>query len=831
MGDKSDRGGYAPERLIDAIPDSIALIGCDGVIRTVNEGWRRLARENGLHELDKVCEGVSYTEVCSRAAREGVHDAQLALDGIRSVLDGTSKAFCLEYQMETPGRRHWYVMTVGLVGKIGALVQHADITDRKLAQVAITENERKLTALFDQAPVGAAVVSLDHRFMHVNQALCTMTGYTEQELKAFRFSDITHPEDRAEDLEGMSQLLQGTIDHFQIEKRYIRKDRTVRWVRKSASIIRDSEGNPSYFLPMMEDITAQKHAKDALEESEARLRSILDHSPAMIHIIDLEGRYVLINRTCERVLGVGNEAARGKSALEIYPEEIAAQFASNDRRAIESLTGFESEETIILEGGRHVFLSVQFPLLDAAGKPCAICGISSDITARKEAESKLQEAMKDVEKAHGDLLSVLNMLDLGIILINSKGMIEFLNLKALQLSGKGRMKVSGMRWDELFPWKPEDRDRLVGLIGGPEAKRETVQAQVDFGQGRRLWFSIKIQDDPLSPLRNIIILQDVTEINELRSLLDERSRFQGLVGRSGIMQQVYERIKDVSKVDWTVLIEGETGTGKELVARAIHASSHRKERPFLAVNCAGLTDSLLSSQLFGHRRGAFTGAVEDQKGFFEAANGGTLLLDEIGDISMSMQTSLLRVLEEKQVTRLGENKPRKLDVRILAATNRDLGAEAASGRFRLDLLYRLKVGRIKLPPLRERREDIPLLAHLFLKQSAASTGKPVKTAGEAAMQILLQYFWPGNVRELKSALEYATLHSRKDVIEPQDLPPEIVLIDSKNESLVEEPADEAAVILSALKRARGNRTRAAEELGMSRSTFYRRLFSLGIKSD
>ncbi|HKN86327.1 MAG TPA: sigma-54 dependent transcriptional regulator, partial [Nitrospiraceae bacterium] len=205
-------------------------------------------------------------------------------------------------------------------------------------------------------------------------------------------------------------------------------------------------------------------------------------------------------------------------------------------------------------------------------------------------------------------------------------------------------------------------------------------------------------------------LRDTEEtVQDLTRQLNEKTQFQNLIGKSLSMGQLYGQIRDVAKVDATVLIEGETGTGKELVARAIHLSSPRKTGPFIAVNCAGLADALLGSQLFGHKKGAFTGAVDHQQGFFEAANGGTLFLDEIGDISPAVQTNLLRVLQEREIIRLGESRPRKVDVRVLAATHHNLGQDVANGVFRADLLYRIRVARIHLPSLRNRREDIPLL--------------------------------------------------------------------------------------------------------------------------
>lgn len=318
-------------------------------------------------------------------------------------------------------------------------------------------------------------------------------------------------------------------------------------------------------------------------------------------------------------------------------------------------------------------------------------------------------------------------------------------------------------------------------------------------------------------------LRDTEEtVQDLTRQLNEKTQFQNLIGKSQLMGQLYGQIRDVAKVDATVLIEGETGTGKELVARAIHLSSPRKTGPFIAVNCAGLTDALLGSQLFGHKKGAFTGAVDHQQGFFEAANGGTLFLDEIGDISPAVQTNLLRVLQEREIIRLGESRPRKVDVRVLAATHHNLSQDVANGVFRADLLYRIRVARIHLPSLRNRREDIPLLVASFLGQCCAVTGKPVDRVSPEAMQALTNYAWPGNVRELKSAIESGVISCKETTIRIEDLPPEVF------DSLVpqmpfEAPQDEKARLLAALNQAKGNRTMAARLLGVSRATLYRRL--------
>jgi DNA-binding NtrC family response regulator len=322
-------------------------------------------------------------------------------------------------------------------------------------------------------------------------------------------------------------------------------------------------------------------------------------------------------------------------------------------------------------------------------------------------------------------------------------------------------------------------------------------------------------------------LYDVSPLVDLRRQLDADAALANIVGKCPAMRHVFQIIQEVARVDSTVLIEGETGTGKELVARAIHRLGHRRDQPFVAINCAGLSEELAASQLFGHRRGSFTGAVNDQQGLFEAAHGGTLLLDEIGDLPLRVQTTLLRVLEEHAVLRLGESQPRAVDVRVLAATHRDLAREAAEQRFRQDLLYRIRVARVRLPALRERREDLPLLVRAFLADHAATTGKRVDGISDEAMAVLLDYAWPGNVRELRNALEYAVIHMHRSVVEPDDLPPELLeimpLADQEDPGSAEEDRLQAA-----LRRARGNRTRAAALLGISRATLYRRLRELGL---
>jgi len=274
------------------------------------------------------------------------------------------------------------------------------------------------------------------------------------------------------------------------------------------------------------------------------------------------------------------------------------------------------------------------------------------------------------------------------------------------------------------------------------------------------------------------------------------------------------------------LITGETGTGKELVARAVHRRSAQEAMPFIKVNCAAIPETLLESELFGHTRGAFTGASQDRAGLFEAANGGTLLLDEIGDVPPAMQVKLLRVLQEREVRRVGENRARAINVRVLAATNRDLLADVHSARFRQDLYYRLRVVEIVVPPLRDRREDILPLARQLLASSARRFGRKTPGLMPEAANLLLRYAWPGNVRELENALERAVALAQSDRIGVDDLPPEISAIPplAAIAGEVRTLADvERDYIAAALRASGGNRAKAAEQLGIGVATLYRKL--------
>lgn len=309
-----------------------------------------------------------------------------------------------------------------------------------------------------------------------------------------------------------------------------------------------------------------------------------------------------------------------------------------------------------------------------------------------------------------------------------------------------------------------------------------------------------------------------------RALLPpDTEEFHGLVSRNEAMKRAFQTIRNVGETDATVLVRGESGSGKELVARAIHEESHRASGPFVAVNCAALTPSLLESELFGHVRGAFTGAVKDRKGLFEQAEGGTLFLDEVAELPLEMQSKLLRVLEERVVTPVGASQEKPVDVRVVAATHRALEEQVEAGRFREDLMYRLRVVPIFVPPLRERSGDVDVLLRFFLQRFNELGPRHVESIAPEAMRALLGHRWPGNVRELRNAVEYAFAVGRGDELLLSELPPEFGASSGTTERApVDKSQDERERLREALQLEGGRVGAAAERLGMSRATFWRK---------
>ncbi len=421
----------------------------------------------------------------------------------------------------------------------------------------------------------------------------------------------------------------------------------------------------------------------------------------------------------------------------------------------------------------------------------------------------------------------------GIITVDGNMAVEEINDAARKICQFQRDEVIGKPLRELA-----DRcdGNCIGALGETLKTRQPVElrfVECRSAQGKQQVVSVTAS--PLLGVKDrvigaVMVVRDETRLVSLERRLQERQKIDSIVGRSEAIEKVRAMIRDLADVQTTVLILGESGTGKELVVNALHYCGDRRQGPLVKVNCAALSENLLESELFGHVAGAFTGAVKDKVGRFQRADGGTIFLDEIGEISQRMQLRLLRVIENMEFERVGDATPVKVDVRLLAATNRDLQERVAGGEFREDLYYRLKVVQLRVPPLRERRDDIPLLTEHFRRNFNSKFGKEIKGISSEVERMFLAYPWHGNVRELENLLEHSFVRCRQSVITVENLPPDFLQY-FESHALTNDlnPEDEARAIRKALEQAGGNRTEAARLLGMSRRTIYRKLEKLGIE--
>ncbi len=708
--------------------------------------------------------------------------------------------------------------------------------DRDRMLTRFEEERVRLKAILDGAVDAIITVNSDGMIESANPSVEKIFGYTPEELLG-RNVNLLMPEPNRHLHDGYIRRYletgQAAVIGIGREAEGIRKDGSL--VPIELTIAEVALPDRTLFTGILRDISKRRAAERALKESEERLVLALRGADLGTWDWDVPTGRLISSSRMTAMLGYEPDeidpTIGGWEAL-VHPDDLPGVRDKIQKHFRGNLPLCEAEIRLRDKSGkwRWVHLLGQVFSRRTDGKPIRAVGVQRDINLRKEAEAKLLDALETIRKGHEDLLALLNLLRIGTVALQENGAVSFMSEFCERIEGLDRAGAIGKTWEEVLPFDPLSQEKIRESMKQKESDRHRLSLHLETPSGQSYALECDVRDDPRHPDRRILFLYDVTETETLRARLEQAQAYR-LVGSSPPMLRLYEMIERVSGGDWTVMIEGETGAGKELVARAIHASSPRRRGPFLAVNCAGLTESILASQLFGHRRGAFTGASSDQEGYFEAAAGGTIFLDEIGDIPPGVQTSLLRVLQEREITRLGEARPRKVDVRVIAATHRDLVQEVARGRFREDLLYRIRVTRLEIPPLRERKEDIPLLVSAFLGEARISSGKPTLQLSTEAMRILTSYSWPGNVRELRNAIDHAAIHARAGVIQPSDLPQEILgMTRTKARSGPEEigEVDEKDRLLAALKKAKGNRSLAAKQLGISRATLYRRFRELGI---
>ena len=474
----------------------------------------------------------------------------------------------------------------------------------------------------------------------------------------------------------------------------------------------------------------------------------------------------------------------------------------------------------------------------------------------KKTEIRLKRIINKYKDLTRLMKTIFNNMSEGVIAIDENRMPLFNNLSAQRIGGDHPLDKDTHKWIEKYGVFKPDGKTLFTVEGSPlmSALSGKTTEEVELFIRNALkpeGVHVSLRIKPLLGRAGVskgflIVFRDITkeveaeqmkvEVERLRTELEKTSSFTGIVGTSPRMRQVYALMNQAAEGNITVLIHGESGTGKELVARSIHSNSAYKQGPFLAVDCAAIPETLIESELFGHERGAFTGATQRRIGAFERADGGTVLLDEIGDMPYALQTRLLRVLQERVVKRVGGTAPIPVDIRVIAATNKDLDRAVRKGEFREDLFYRISAFLIAIPPLRERREDIPLLVRHFIDKHAECIGKSISGISAAALHLLLQYNWPGNVRELENAIARAVLLETTSVLQVASLPPQLSPVIAAGETsskavilpLVE--VERQALIL-ALKVTDNNVTQAARALGINRTTLQRKLKKYDLSID
>lgn len=426
---------------------------------------------------------------------------------------------------------------------------------------------------------------------------------------------------------------------------------------------------------------------------------------------------------------------------------------------------------------------------------------------------------------------ILDSISEGLLTVDKNFKINFFNKAAETITGYKRDEVLGNFCKHVFKCELCSTKCPIGIILESGRNITDYKSSIEVKSGNRKPIKMNaaiLKNENNEPTGGVISFRDLSEFEALKKNRDSITTFYGIIGHSKLMQEIFELIMEISESDAAVLIQGESGTGKEMVANAIQATSQRKDNPFVKVNCSVFPENLLASELFGHVKGAFTDAIKDRPGRFELANSGTIFLDEIAEMPLQTQIQLLRVLQEGTFERVGESITRKTDVRVLAATNIKIDDALKSGKLREDLYYRLNVIPITVPPLRNRREDIPYLVNHFIKDYSKYYGKNIPDISNEALQILMNYSWPGNVRELENVIEYSVVRTKtENQIDIENLPNELTeisyQISEKNEELKPGSSSE---LLQLLEKHHWNKTKVAKELGIGRTTLWRKLKNL-----
>jgi PAS domain S-box-containing protein len=890
--------------VIDTIPQQIWSCAPDGSLDFFNAQWLSYR-------------GLTQEEAVNGGWQRMLHpdDRDRVLKAWReSVMRGTP--FEMEARVRAAdGQYRWFLArAVPLKDSDGPIVRwygtNTDIEDRRKAEVALRQSEQRWRAIFENASVGVTLLDASLHYVTVNGTFEHMLGYTSDELRSRTCVELTVEEDQLRYKAFIDELLQGKRDHFEVEKRFRRKDGSQVWTYTTASLVEGTHGESRLWVAIVENITERKRLRDQLERERDRLRLLLDLSNVFVPKLSLSDFFDAFAEGLREIEGweysfvalpesvssltvhlVGGSTGELKAGT-IVPIEgtfVGDAYRSGQfkffRVADLHPVPHYPELTSWREFARAQGLQVGCNLpLHYEGKVLGVLGFHTrnDMERAREDLGFLQELAKlvalalhnalrygELSQSHDALRESEDRLRLVVdatpaLLYSARpdGYLDFFNKRWLDYLGRSLEDLTGWGWTSAI--HPDDLEDLEGkwrtaLATGQPYKTEARVRRADGEYHWMLLRKVPLRDQAGNIVKWYGSGIDVEEqhearaalqkaFNEIKALRDQlykenlvlkdqigqASGFEEMIGASAALRSVLILVEKVAVTDSTVLITGETGTGKELVARAIHKRSNRAPQAFISVNCSAIPASLVASELFGYEKGAFTGAVERRLGRFELADGGTVFLDEIGDLPAETQISLLRVLQERTFERVGGSQPISVDVRVLAATHRDLHAAVEAGTFRQDLFYRLNVFPIHVPPLRDRVEDIPLLVRYFAEQYAKKAGKKIKNIKRKTLEILQAYDWPGNIRELQNVIERAVILCDGDTLAVDE---EWLQSESPRSGVAArglgrlDENREREIIESALRETRGRVSGiggAAAKLGIPRSTLESRIRKLQI---
>ena len=676
-----------------------------------------------------------------------------------------------------------------------------------------------------------------------------------------------HPDDHG--------LVQYQIDRasrdgkaFDFEHRLQVPDGSIKHVRVTAHPSRDSLGNLE-FVGAVTDVSEQRQAEAVIRERESEVRQIVDLAPQLVSVFGPDRERLYANRMMLDYLGIGlDEWLQRSPGTHTHPDDLE-RVKTCWLRASGRGSAYDVEMRVRKHDGSYRWHLARYnPVHDDKGQIMRWYVAGTDIEDRKRAEEKLQQenvalkrAEEKIREQEAELRQVLDLTPQHVHVLTADARLVYTNEFALKYRGSvlhdwQLRPLIDWRVDELpiMLFHPDDRERVMCELKSTlsSGSPHETEARLQRNDGKYLWFLFRynpLRDEQGRVVRWYVAGTDIEDRKRaeeklqhenvaLREEIDKTSMFEEILGASPASQTVISRISKVAPSDSTVLITGETGTGKELVARAIHRRSARSSCAFVSVNCAALPRDLIASELFGHEKGAFTGATQQRLGRFELANGGTLFLDEVGELPSETQIALLRVLQEHEVERVGGTRPIRADVRVIAATNRDLQGAISAGSFRSDLFYRLHVFPIEVPPLRERKEDIPLLVEYFIDRYARKAGKKITTVDRKTLRLFESYYWPGNIRELQNVIERSVIVCETTNFSVDESWLSQKLPERKAESQFylskKVAAQEKEIIEAALRKCQGRvsgPSGAAAKLGIARSTLESKIRSLKINKN